>query len=337
MGSSTKRKKEKKSDFQKTKLKVGKTKAKPDNFTDTSFRAKTITLNQQSLHITAPSADAQFTHHVSLLSSKSDTQRRDSLAHLTTSFVSRPPVSVLLPTLLPLILDASSSVRAQLLKLLRALPANDIQDHVPQLLPYIRAGMTHLAADIRVSAVEVLAWLVDVAGAEVVSCAGGWIKTLNCFLSVLGWHTEESSKWSGSRASFGKSGAKGQPMVKVLAALAVFLQAGIGRPDDMMDSSDEDSAMGVPGWEFPLCHAALHMLPQATAPFVHLNLFGQPRDEEGEMYETREDRYRVFENRFLGAVQRGLEGARSEGGEVGRASAGVSKVLKEAIAYGPGA
>ncbi|GIK06179.1 rRNA processing protein [Aspergillus viridinutans] len=342
MGSSTKRKKEKKKDFQKTKLKVGKTKAKPENFTDTSFRAKTITLNQQSLHITAPSSDAQFTHHVSLLSSKSDTQRRDSLAHLTTSFVSRPvdsplpqPVSVLLPTLLPLILDASSSVRTQLLRLLRALPTHDIQDHVPQLLPYIRAGMTHLAADIRVSAVEVLSWLVDVAGAEVVSCAGGWIKTLNCFLSVLGWHTEESSKWSGSRASFGKSGAKGQPMVKVLGALAVFLQAGIGRPDDGMGYSS-DTPNEVSGWDFPLCHAAQHMVPQATAPFVHLNLFGQPRDEEGEMYETREDRYRVFENRFLGAVQRGLEGARSEGGEVGRASAGVSKVLKEAIAYGPG-
>jgi pre-rRNA-processing protein IPI1 len=40
MGSSTKKKKEKKKDFQKTKLKVGKTKAKPENFTDTSFRAK---------------------------------------------------------------------------------------------------------------------------------------------------------------------------------------------------------------------------------------------------------------------------------------------------------
>ncbi|RHZ43505.1 rRNA processing protein [Aspergillus turcosus] len=196
--------------------------------------------------------------------------------------------------------------------------------------------MTHLAADIRISAVEALAWLVDVAGAEVVSCAGGWIKTLNCFLSVLGWHTEESSKWSGNRASFGKAGAKGQPMVKVLGALAVFLQAGIGRPDLVLDSASDAGGVGA-GWEFPLCHAAQHMVPRATAPFVHLNLFGQPRDEEGEMYETREDRYRVFANRFLGAVQRGLEGARSEGGEVGRASAGVNKVLKEAIAYGPGA
>jgi pre-rRNA-processing protein IPI1 len=201
--------------------------------------------------------------------------------------------------------------------------------------------MTHLAADIRVSAVEALAWLVEVAGAEVVSCAGGWIKTLNCFLSVLGWHTEESSKWSGNRASFGKAGSKGLPMVKVLAALAVFLQAGLGSgPDSSVSTgvdADADGDGAVGGWDFPLCHAAQHMLPAATAPFIHLNLFGQPRDEEGEMYETREDRYRVFANRFLGAVQRGLEGARSEGGEVGRASAGVSKVLKEAIAYGPGA
>ncbi|MBE7181803.1 MAG: hypothetical protein INR71_11465 [Terriglobus roseus] len=40
MGASSKKKKEKKKDFQKAKLKVGKTKAKPANFTDTSFKAK---------------------------------------------------------------------------------------------------------------------------------------------------------------------------------------------------------------------------------------------------------------------------------------------------------
>ena len=40
MGSSAKRKKEKKKDFQKPKLKVGKTKPKAANFTDTSFQAK---------------------------------------------------------------------------------------------------------------------------------------------------------------------------------------------------------------------------------------------------------------------------------------------------------
>lgn len=43
MGSSNRKKKEKKKDFQKPKLKVGKTKAKPSNFTDTSFKSKGIT------------------------------------------------------------------------------------------------------------------------------------------------------------------------------------------------------------------------------------------------------------------------------------------------------
>lgn len=42
MGSSTKKKKEKKKDFQKPKLKVGKAKPKASNFTDTSFRSKGI-------------------------------------------------------------------------------------------------------------------------------------------------------------------------------------------------------------------------------------------------------------------------------------------------------
>ncbi|KAL2819984.1 Rix1 complex component [Aspergillus granulosus] len=335
MGASAKRKKEKQKDFQKPKLKVGKAKAKPENFTDTSFKSKSIVLNQQSLKLSAPSASTQFTHHLSLLSSKSDSQRRDSLAHLTTTIASRPvnsplpqPVSLLLPHLLPLILDANSGVRTNLLKLLRALPEADVADHVGQLLPYVRAGMTHLAPDIRVSSVEVLGWLVEAAGSEVVSCAGGWVKTLNCFLSVLGWHTEASSKWTTTEskpaASFGKAGAKGKPQVKVLSVLASFLDAGIGSEtvDDDGDS-DMDSS-------FPIRQFRSQMIPQTAGPYVYLNLFGKPRDEEGEMYETREDRWRVFEGRFLAAVEKGIGGAKAEGGEVGRASAGVTKVLVEA-------
>ncbi|GKZ24353.1 rRNA processing protein [Aspergillus brasiliensis] len=344
MGSSSKKKKEKQKDFQKPKLRVGKAKAKPDNFTDTSFKTKGITLTQQSLTLHAPSNHQQFTHHVSLLSSKSDAQRRDSLAHLTTHITSKPtsqplpiPVSTLLPTLSPLILDASTTVRTQLLKLLRTLPPTDVEDHVASLMPYVRAGMTHLAADIRVTAVEVLSWLVEIAGEAVVSCAGGWIKTLNCFLSVLGWHTEESSKWSSNRAAFGKAGAKGKPMVKVLGVLAEFLDAGIGEDDG--DGDDEvNGGGGGEGMEvdgrgdggFPIVHSDVHMVPKSAQPYVYLNLFGAPRDEEGEMYETREERFRVFKGKFLVPVERGLESARQDGGEVGRASAAVTKVLKEA-------
>jgi pre-rRNA-processing protein IPI1 len=42
MGKSAKARKEKKQDFQKTKLKVGKTKAKPENFTSTAFKARSM-------------------------------------------------------------------------------------------------------------------------------------------------------------------------------------------------------------------------------------------------------------------------------------------------------
>ncbi|KAL2827711.1 Rix1 complex component [Aspergillus cavernicola] len=357
MGASQKRKKEKQLDFKKPKLKVGKAKAKPENFTDTSFKSKSIILNQQSLKLTAPSPSTQFTHTISLLSSKSDPQRRDALAHLTTTISSAPthaplttPVSAMLPSLLPLLLDPTAAVRTNLLKLFRVLPESDIQDHVAQLLPYLRAGMTHLAPDVRVSAVEVLSWLVGVAGGEVVACAGGWVKTLNCFLSVLGWHVEGGSKWTsvstsststsssttasssagGARGSFGKAGSKGRPQVKVLTVLAEFLQAGIGSVSESEAEAIESESGGGGGGSFPIMQLPAQMIPQTAAPYIHLNLFGKPRDEEGEMYETREDRYRVFEGRFLGAVEKGVEGARQEGGEVGRASAGVRRVLIEA-------
>ena len=50
MGSSAKKKKEKKQDFQKAKLKVGKARPKNTNATDTSFSAKSIVLKSNISH-----------------------------------------------------------------------------------------------------------------------------------------------------------------------------------------------------------------------------------------------------------------------------------------------
>lgn len=124
-------------------------------------------------------------------------------------------------------------------------------------------------------------------------------------------------------------------MVKTLAALSGFLDAGIGKPAGNGDADDEDMS-DVSVWHYPLSQTEHHMVSESSTPFAYLNLAGQPRDEEGEMYETREDRFRVFSSRFHLAMERGLKSAREEGGELGRASSGVSKVLKEAIAYGAG-
>ncbi|ERF70173.1 Pre-rRNA-processing protein ipi1 [Endocarpon pusillum Z07020] len=332
MGSSAKKKREKKKDFQKPKLKVGKARPKAANHTETSFRSKAIVLNQQSLHIEAPSTVCQFGHHLSLLSSRADAQRRDSLAYLTSFVTSRPvdsslpqPLSTVLPKIFPLILDGSNGVRQQTLRLLRALPRSEMSDHVAEILPYIRAGMTHLAADIRLFSVEVLAWSTDIASDEVVSCAGGWVKTLNCFLTLLGWHNQDSAKWSTNRVSFGKAGSEGKAQSRNLQVLADFLKAGFSTGSDLSETDDNlESRFPFPRW-----HPEQHGLPTRSNAYGYLNLFGPPKDDDTDMLEDREDRIRVFKERFASSMEAGLASARKDAGEVGRATGLVTKALKD--------
>lgn len=228
-------------------------------------------------------------------------------------------------------------MRSQLLLLLRALPSKDIEPHVGQLLLYIRAGLTHLAADIRSSATEILLWALETCPDELVSCAGGWIKTLKCILTVLHWHEPTpkpaassggpSSNWTSTQAAnLGNAGAKGNLLVKTLNALAAFLRAGL------VTSSDEHENIPFQSkWPFPLRHVECHMLPKRSNAFAHLNLFGPPRDVEGEMYIEQEERQRIFHKIFQRAVSLGVEAGKREGGEVGRATAGIGKIVEEGM------
>ena len=178
---------------------------------------------------------------------------------------------------------------------------------------------------------DILSWALFVAGPALVAAAGGWVKTLKCFLAMLGWpndadHAATSSSsaaaWSTNRASFGGAGSESKTLVKSLSVLGVFLQAGL--------ADDEEEAEGD-AWPFPLVHTRFHMRSGRSNAFAHLNLFGAVRDEEGEMYEGFEERRKLFARRFSVAFERGLDGARSEGGEVGRAAAGAQKVLGECM------
>ena len=332
MGSSAKKKREKKKDFQKAKLKVGKARPKPANSTDTSFRSKAIIISQQSLSLTAPSVSSQFSHHVSLLTSRSESQRKESLAYLTTGVASRPvgsplqlPASTLLPKLCPLILDGSSGVRNQLLKVFQALPDGEVADHAAEILPYIRAGMTHLAADIRMSAVSVLSWLTRVAGSEVVSCPGGWYRTLDCFMTVLGWNGEGEAKWASNKPMFAKSAVEGKPLIRNMQVLAEFVAAGLDDGIDVNDAKECHQRSSFPLWD-----VKHHYVPEKSNAYAYLSLFGTPKDDDNAMLEVREDRLRVFDERFRTVVELNLDSAKSEGGELGRAAALMTKALKAA-------
>lgn len=327
--SSKKKKENKKKDFQKPKLKVGKARPKAANSTDTSFRAKSISLKQQALSTSAPSLEAQCAHHLGLLNHKSDAQRKESLAFLTSAITSNPPTvplpqpsSVIIPVAQKLILDGSNNVRQQLLKLLQSLPPIDIASHADQLLLHTRAAMTHLATEIRVFGLEVLEWLLVVTGDEIVSCAGGWVKMLKCFLTLLGWQSEASSKWSSGK-SYGKADTKMQ--VKQMNALTSFLRTGLSH-------AQTAASIGLSDNTFPLWHTQHHVLSERSNAYAHLNLFGAARDEEAEMYEDREDRQRLFRDRAEAAIIAGLEQATKGGGELGRAGAQLRKAVKEGMA-----
>ena len=184
--------------------------------------------------------------------------------------------------------------------------------------------MTHLAADIRLSSMDILGWLLEVAGEALVSCAGGWIKTLRCFLAMLGWSNEEANEsWSTNKASFGKAGSEGKTLVKILNTLGLFLSIGITEPEN----SDHFQDINF----FPLSHVQYHMLPRRSNTYASLNLFGSHRDEDNQMYEQYAERRDVLSLRFSKALERGLESARQEGGEIGRAAAVVTKIITQSL------
>lgn len=271
----------------------------------------------------------QFKQNLSAaVSAKSDNQKRDALAYIANQLSANPPsnpigTSGLLTRLLPLISDGSASVRTQLLKLLRALLPAEVGPHAEKILMYIRGGMTHLSADIRSDTLNVLDWLLEVAGDETVSCPGGWLKTLNSFSSMLGWNPSvgsamSSKGWtSASKATLGtKKGPEAQ--ARQIQLLAKFLQTGF-RPEAPIPYTP------AAYWD------NIYRFPQAPSPFAYLNLFGTPRDEDGEMYPDRISRLRVFDAKWRAAISAGVEGAKKEGGTVGRAAAALDRILTSAV------
>ena len=287
-----------------------------------------VVLKQQSISAVAPSPAAQFSHHLSLLKSHTDTQRKESLSFLTTSLKSRSenagplrPVKTVLPQIIPLILDPDTDIRGQVLKILSFQPADDLEDHIGNLLLHINAGMNHLAISVGSSSMDLLSLVLDTVGEQAVTSVGGWVKTLKSFQARLGWNFDDNpGTWTSSKASL----IRGKTLVHTLNTFSKFLRVGLCKAS----SEKEEPPVSC----FPLAqHVRQHMLPTRSNTYAHLCLYGEPPDEESQMYEDREDRQRIFHKRFQKAVNQGLEFAQQEGGEVGRASAGMRKVVLEGM------
>ncbi|KAK4635663.1 Pre-rRNA-processing protein IPI1 [Fulvia fulva] len=334
MGSSAKKKKEKKQDFQKPKLKVGKARPKNTNATDTSFSAKSIVLKQQNLSESGRNATDLFHHNLSLLSSKNDTQRRDALTNLIAAIAANAgdlpqPTTVILSRVQPLILDGSSSVRQQLVKLFKVLPRADASAFESTLL-YILAGMNHLSIDTRATALDVLEWMLETNGEGLVSIAGGWTKTLRNFQRQLGWDGDQSKPtttsngtWSTTKSTSNDLGSN-KLLVHQLTTLSHLLTAGLKKAQpDPRAAAQQAAAL------FPLWQTDAHMISTRGDPLGYLNIFGAPRDVENEVYDDADERAEVFKDLAMNAsFTEGVKEVKKVGGEVGRAAAAVDKALR---------
>ncbi|KUI74541.1 Pre-rRNA-processing protein IPI1 [Cytospora mali] len=323
MGSSVRKKKEKKKDFQKPKLKVGKTKAKAANFTDTSFQSRAIVVNQQSLSETAPDLVEQFKHHLSLATSRTPQQRREALSHIASQLTATPPNNpvgtfILLDKLLPLITDTSNGVRSTLLKAFQALPEAEIQPHADKVIKWVRLGMLHLSAEVRDDALKFMDWLLDAAGDQLLEIAGGWTRTLDAFAAMMGWKNEgtaiNGAGWSSApKTTFGAEKG-GNSYAHQMTALTKFIELGLQKLPPVKPWTQQQR----------LDH--IYRLPQGPSPFGYLQLFGAPQD--GEMCPDLESRQKALWPWKEGMEKKAAQ-AQMEGGPAGRAARDLANVLKE--------
>jgi pre-rRNA-processing protein IPI1 len=235
----------------------------------------------------------------------------------------------------PLLLDSSAAVRAHCVKFLAALPPACVRDSAEDLLLYARVAATHLSARIQLTGLDVLEWLLGVAGREVVGCAGGWVKTLNCLLAVLGWKgitttQKGNAGWQSTgvmaqRASLAEDA--GILRTRQLQVLSLLLEKGLMRPDDKRrEEWIRNAQRGFPYFMFQD-----HAIPKKRNPYGYLNLFGPPRDEESEQYEDPEERARVFVKLAARDLHAGLEKAKLEGGGIGRAAMSIERGLHSCV------
>lgn len=190
---SKRKQKLKKADFQKTKLKVGKTAPKPKNYTDTSFTAKIISIKDQHLTLAADktASPAYYRKRLSLLRHHNSNIRKETLEQFqreVPSLIKSNIMTSLLRQAIPLMCDPMGPVRDAVLGLLKTIGDTDRQAlvlHCNLLVLYIHMAMTHITPGIQAQSTGFLRCLLDYCGMDIVR--QGWVKLLNGNLTVLGW------------------------------------------------------------------------------------------------------------------------------------------------------
>ncbi|KAG8819817.1 hypothetical protein FRC19_009501 [Serendipita sp. 401] len=238
MPKSTKKQKEKSSDFKKAKLKLGKGKKPANNAVDTSFKAHSIALPTQSIMVEKAGPTTKkhqsLSDLLSLLKHYSANSRKDALMGLRELFsaYADAPISNISTVLLAcckLISDEDGSVRKSNMQFmdwyLHNIPQKTILPHSATLMLYVTSALTHIFPEIRVDTIKLLDILLDVCPAIVVSPGptGHADRVLQGYLSLLvgdAMRVEDGFATTSPAVVL-----SAQSKLSAVASLAQFLQA----------------------------------------------------------------------------------------------------------------
>ncbi|KAI8578021.1 hypothetical protein K450DRAFT_249529 [Umbelopsis ramanniana AG] len=197
MPNARKKRQAKNEDFKKTRLKVGKKKAVADNFTDTSFKSKTISLPNQSItedksNLLTNSRNLTLSTLLSQMRHYSAGTRKEAIQQIQDMCEKHPgllsaSLNSIVNASLKILVDEDRDVRKALLQFLKSsfpeLEKTEIVPFLSLLTIYTCSAITHIYEDVRADAIKFMDLWIDLAPEFIVSRY--WDKVLGNYISLI--------------------------------------------------------------------------------------------------------------------------------------------------------
>ncbi|OBA24457.1 hypothetical protein METBIDRAFT_77246 [Metschnikowia bicuspidata var. bicuspidata NRRL YB-4993] len=344
MGSKRKRN-EKKKDFQKTKLKVGKTLAKPDNYTDTSFTAKSISLPNQTISkksggngdVSHSKGDVDITHQLLLMKHHLASTRKEVVNFVEAHLPSNTSMyKQILTMTISLVTDPSASVRDAFVSLLSACAdkqAGFLELHMRTIVLFVHSAMTHIKSEVRGSSTKVLDVLVKKAPIPLVK--GHFVKTLRSYFPLMAWTLSGDKKAISLAVNTSDTlgGISSKVRTNHLAVLERLLESSLFEPEI------NASSFSIDWTKCTAVHpqSSRFLLPSNPQAYTQLKLYVDDlptnldvksteaaegsfalSDIDSVSTEDQETRRKITYDVFLLPLRKNLGNAVKEGGEFGK-------------------
>lgn len=342
---SKKKAKEKKKDFVKQKLKVGKTALRNANHTDTSFRVKSINVPLQNLNPNL-SLEDELLKNISLTKHASHQVRKEAVVSMQKILAMKKEMPALMKPLIlavsKLIIDNSNEVRSEALNVFKnqCIKQVNLQLNYNLTLLYIQSAMTHIDSSIRNDSTKFLEALISTNGILFLNYIvdNNWVKLLKSFFSLLNWplnHETITLNVNVGRSSNSKAAKSKIRHVKVLNQLVSYGIFGINALS-MANSKDSVNFFSIKeGQDSDNPVQGIHtltikyMFPSIPSAFQHLQLFSRNTFDDTSSVRSEDplSRRKMFIDIFANNVIRELQILVKEGGEIGK----ISKVLLTSV------